>query len=94
MLCVGLGEACAIAEKEMDEEAARLTKLRDRMLGKIRSELAETYLNGDEEHRLPGNLNISFAYVEGESLMMGINRAVGIVRLGLYLGLPWSRPMC
>ena len=73
-LCVGLGEACAIAQKEMPEEAVRLRKLRDRFLNTIRERLPEVHLNGDAEHRIPGNLNISFAYVEGESLMMGIKR--------------------
>ncbi|MGE0152573.1 MAG: IscS subfamily cysteine desulfurase [Reyranellaceae bacterium] len=73
-LCVGLGEACAIARKEMPDEAARLRKLRDRFLDAIRARLPEVHLNGDLENRIPGNLNISFAYVEGESLMMGIKR--------------------
>ncbi len=71
-LCVGLGEACAIAEREMADEAARLTKLRDRFYQAITARLPEVYLNGDLEQRVPGNLNISFAYVEGESLIMGI----------------------
>lgn len=71
-LCVGLGEACAIAEREMGAEAERLKYLRDRMYNKIKEQLPEVYLNGDLEQRIPGNLNISFAYVEGEGLMMGI----------------------
>jgi cysteine desulfurase len=71
-LCVGLGEAAEIAMKEMDAEATRLTKLRDRMLTGLQAKLPEIYLNGDLERRIPGNLNISFAHVEGESLMMGI----------------------
>jgi cysteine desulfurase len=71
-LCVGLGEACRIAEAEMGAEAERLHALRDRMLNKLTEQLAEIYLNGDLEHRIPGNLNLSFAYVEGEGLMMGI----------------------
>ena len=73
-LCVGLGEACAIAQKEMPEEAVRLLKLRDRFLNAIKARLPEVFLNGDLDSRVPGNLNISFAYVEGESLMMGIKR--------------------
>ena len=73
-LCVGLGEACAIAQKEMPEEAVRLRKLRDRFLAAIKARLPEVFLNGDLDSRIPGNLNISFAYVEGESLMMGIKR--------------------
>ncbi len=71
-LCVGLGEACAIAQAEMPAEAKRLEALRDRLYRGISSRLPEVFLNGDLEHRLPGNLNLSFAYVEGEGLMMGI----------------------
>jgi cysteine desulfurase len=71
-LCVGLGEAAEICMKEMDAEARRLTKLRDRMLKGLQARLPEIYVNGDLDQRIPGNLNISFAYVEGESLMMGI----------------------
>jgi cysteine desulfurase len=71
-LCVGLGEACAIAQAEMPEEAKRLEALRDRLHHGITERLPEVYLNGDQTHRLPGNLNLSFAYVEGEGLMMGI----------------------
>ncbi|HEY6982659.1 IscS subfamily cysteine desulfurase [Reyranella sp.] len=71
-LCVGLGEAAEVCMKEMDAEAKRLTKLRDRMLKGLQAKLPEIYVNGDLDHRIPGNLNISFAYVEGESLMMGI----------------------
>jgi len=70
---VGLGEACAICQREMAEEAARLGGLRDKLRGMLESELDEVYINGTMEHRLPNNLNISFAYVEGESLLMGIN---------------------
>ncbi|HEY4169836.1 MAG TPA: IscS subfamily cysteine desulfurase [Reyranella sp.] len=71
-LCVGLGEAAEICAKEMDGEARRLKKLQERMLKGLTDKLAEIVVNGDLEHRIPGNLNISFAYVEGESLMMGI----------------------
>src|SRR5512132_2241877 len=56
----------------MGAEAERLHALRDRMMNKFTGQLAEIYLNGDLEHRIPGNLNLSFAYVEGERLMMGI----------------------
>ncbi len=72
-LCVGLGEACAIAEKEMGAEAERLKMLRERFYNGINERLREVYLNGDMEQRVPGNLNLSFAYVEGEGLMMGVN---------------------
>ena len=71
-LCVGLGEACAIAQAEMGAEAERVRMLRDRFYKRIMDRLSEVYLNGDLEQRLPGNLNLSFAYVEGEGLMMGI----------------------
>ncbi len=70
---VGLGKACDIAVQEMAEESKRLTALRNRLKDRIMGELDEVYVNGSTEHRLPGNLNISFAYVEGESLLMGIN---------------------
>lgn len=70
---VGLGEACAIAQREMAEETIRLQALRDSLKDKLTSELDEVFINGSWEHRLPHNLNISFAYVEGESLLMGIN---------------------
>jgi cysteine desulfurase len=71
-LCVGLGEAAEICMKEMHGEAERLKKLQDRMLKGLNAKLTDIHVNGDLEHRIPGNLNIGFAYVEGESLMMGI----------------------
>ena len=71
-LCVGLGEACAIAEREMGTEVERLRMLRDRMYDALNERLPDVFLNGDFEQRIPGNLNLSFAYVEGEGLMMGI----------------------
>lgn len=70
---VGLGKACEIAMQEMPEEIKRLGSMRDGLREKIFGELDEVYVNGSLEHRLPGNMNISFAYVEGESLLMGIN---------------------
>ncbi len=70
---VGLGKACAIAGEEMTEEAEKLACLRSRLMDAIMGQLDEVYINGSMEHRLPGNLNLSFAYVEGESLLMGIN---------------------
>ncbi len=70
---VGLGEACGIAHREMPEEMARLRYLRDKLKDKLEAGLDEVYINGSWEHRLPHNLNMSFAYVEGESLLMGIN---------------------
>ncbi len=70
---VGFGKACALASEGMAEEAVKLGALRDRLKDAIMGQLDEVYINGSVEHRLPGNLNISFAYVEGESLLMGIN---------------------
>lgn len=69
----GLGKACALCREEMPTESCRLAGLRNRLREKITSRLDHVYVNGSIEHRLPGNLNISFAYVEGESLLMGIN---------------------
>ncbi|MBC8043529.1 MAG: IscS subfamily cysteine desulfurase [Rhizobacter sp.] len=70
---VGLGKAMELAGEELESETVRLTKLRDRLKDELMSQLEECYINGSMEHRLPGNLNISFAYVEGEGLMMGMN---------------------
>jgi len=70
---VGMGKACEIAHQEMVEEGLRLSTLRDRLKTKLESELDYVHVNGSMEHRLPGNLNMSFVYVEGESLLMGIN---------------------
>jgi cysteine desulfurase len=70
---VGLGKAAALCQAEMATEATRLSRLRDRLNEKFHQNLDEIYVNGSMEHRLPHSLNISFAYVEGESLLMGIN---------------------
>ena len=69
---VGFGKACEICAREMESENTRLRALRDRLKERIMNHLDEAYINGSMEHRLPNNLNISFAYVEGESLMMGL----------------------
>jgi cysteine desulfurase len=69
---VGLGEACAICCREMDEESVRLRRLRDHLRARLEAELEEVSVNGSLEHRLPHNLNMSFTHVESESLMMGI----------------------
>ena len=69
---VGLGTACEIARQEMPEESARLLRLRTRLWEGLKRDLDFIYLNGDEQRRLPGNLNVSFAYVEGEGLMMAM----------------------
>jgi cysteine desulfurase len=70
---VGLGEACELCSKEMETETPRLLALRDRLKAKLEAGLDEVYIKGSMEHRLPHSLNMSFAYVEGESLLMGIN---------------------
>ena len=69
---VGLGEAARICRQEMDSEAAKLSALRARLQDRIYKELPDAVLNGDVDHRLPHLTNISFPYVEGESLLMGI----------------------
>ena len=69
---VGLGEACAICGREMDEESVRLRRLRDRLRATLEAELEEVQVNGSMDHRLPHNLNMSFASVESEALMMGM----------------------
>jgi cysteine desulfurase len=70
---VGLGEACAIAQAEMPAESKRMAYMRDKLKDRLLASLDECYINGTMESRLPNNLNISFAFVEGESLLMGIN---------------------
>lgn len=69
---VGFGKAAEMAEKLMVEEMARIQKMRDRFWDSLRAELDEVYLNGHPTERLVNNLNVSFAFVEGESLMMGM----------------------
>jgi cysteine desulfurase len=71
-LVVGFGKACELCEQEMPAENKRLAALRDRLQAQIMGKLDECYLNGHPTERLPHNLNISFAYVEGEALLMGV----------------------
>jgi cysteine desulfurase len=73
---VGFGKACELSQEGMADEAQRTLALRERMRERLFEELDEVYLNGHPVHRLPGNLNISFAFVEGESLLMGLNGSV------------------
>jgi cysteine desulfurase len=70
---VGLGAACEIAGKEMAAESKRLVYLRDKLQERLLQGLDEVYINGTMEHHLPNNLNVSFAYVDGESLLMGLH---------------------
>ncbi|MCU0727661.1 MAG: IscS subfamily cysteine desulfurase [Planctomycetes bacterium] len=73
-LIVGFGKACELAAEDLSSgEIERVRKLRDRLLDGIRARVPESYVNGSLTRRAPNNLNISFAYVEGESLLMGIN---------------------
>jgi cysteine desulfurase len=70
---VGLGKAAELCQQEMGKESEKLFGLRERLRKGLEAKLDEVYINGSMEHRLPNNLNMSFAYVEGESLLMGIN---------------------
>ena len=70
---VGLGKACELAKQEMPAENERVFGLREKLRKGIMDEIPDVYINGHSTERLPGNLNVSFAYVEGESLLMGIN---------------------
>lgn len=70
---VGFGAAAAIFQQERDQETERLTKLRDRLWNGLTEKLDDIYRNGDPDKALPGTLNVSFAFVEGESLMMGFD---------------------
>jgi cysteine desulfurase len=70
---VGFGKAAQIAAEELEKEMAEMFRLREKLRKTLERDLDEIYINGDLEKRLPGNLNMSFAYVEGESLLMGIN---------------------
>lgn len=71
-LIVGFGVACELCQELMPEESARIAALRNRLQEAIMSNLEEVYLNGHPERRLPGNLNLSFAYVDGEALLMSL----------------------
>jgi cysteine desulfurase len=77
-LVVGLGRAADICREVMPEESARLRTLRDRLQDTILGAVEEAYLNGHPERRLPHNLNVSFAYVEGESVLMGLNKETAL----------------
>ena len=72
-LIVGLGKACEVSMTDMEKDSQHTSELRDRLEQRITEKLDYVHLNGDREHRLPNNLNLSFSYVEGESLLMGIS---------------------
>ncbi len=71
-MCVGFGEAAKIAKEEMEFDNEHIQKLSDKLYKKLTENIKDIYLNGDYNERYPGNLNISFAYVEGESLIMAV----------------------
>jgi cysteine desulfurase len=70
---VGFGKAAELCRKDLPQESAEMLRLREKLRTTLEHELDEVYINGDLQRRVPGNLNMSFAYVEGESLLMGIN---------------------
>lgn len=74
---VGFGKACELCRLEMEEEAKRLSKLRDKLEAAL-TQIDESYVNGNREHRLPHVANISFKYVEGEGLLMGFNKEIAL----------------
>ena len=75
---VGFGKAAELSRLELPEESKRMLALRERLHKKLSDGVAQVVVNGSMEHRLPGNLNISFAYVEGESMLMAINKHVAV----------------
>jgi cysteine desulfurase len=74
---VGFGKACELCRLEMTEEAQRLSKMRDKLEAAL-TQIDESYVNGNREHRLPHVANISFKYVEGEGLLMGFNKEIAL----------------
>ena len=82
-LCVGLGEACAIAEQEMVNDQKHVKRLFNKIWTEMQK-LPEVYMNGSLENRYYGNLNISFAFIEGESLIMGIKKVCCELWLSLH----------
>jgi cysteine desulfurase len=75
---VGMGQACALCQQLWPTESGRLRRLRQRLHDGLMARLGEVYLNGHAEQRVPGNLNLSFAYVEGESLLMSLQDVVAL----------------
>ena len=75
---VGFGKACELCGQELEAEAGRLMSLRQRLYNGLTENLEEVYLNGHPTERIPGNLNLSFSYVEGESFLMGLNREIAL----------------
>jgi len=75
---VGFGKACELCGQELEAEAGRLIALRQKLYNGLTENLEEVYLNGHPTERIPGNLNLSFSYVEGESFLMGLNREIAL----------------
>jgi cysteine desulfurase len=75
---VGFGKACELCGQELEAEAAQLVALRTKLYDGITSQLEDVYLNGHPTQRIPGNLNLSFSYVEGESFLMGVNKDIAL----------------
>lgn len=75
---VGFGKACELCGQELEAEAGRLIALRRKLYNGLTENLEEVYLNGHPTERIPGNLNLSFSYVEGESFLMGLNREIAL----------------
>lgn len=75
---IGFGKACELCGQELEAEAGRLMSLRQRLYNGLTENLEEVYLNGHPTERIPGNLNLSFSYVEGESFLMGLNREIAL----------------
>jgi len=75
---VGFGKACELCGQELEAEAGRLITLRQKLYNGLTENLEDVYLNGHPTERIPGNLNLSFSYVEGESFLMGLNREIAL----------------
>jgi cysteine desulfurase len=90
---VGFGKACELARLEMADDAARLSKLRDKLETSL-MQLEEAYVNGNREHRLPHVANISFKYVEGEGLLMGLTKTSHFLQVRPVPRLHWNQAMC
>ena len=75
---VGFGKACELCGQELEAEAGKLVTLRTKLSDGLTSQLEEVYLNGHPTQRIPGNLNLSFSYVEGESFLMGVNKDIAL----------------
>jgi len=85
---VGFGVACELCREHMADESQRVLALRERLRERLFAALDDIFVNGHPVHRLPGNINVSFAYVEGESLLMGLNGSTHPIAVGQGAALP------